>query len=210
MSPTTAETANRERIRPKEAGYFLLSPVRPPRTAITKRAPFSFEQKFSGGVLITSNLKTMKKIITLIIPILLVSCVSKETYIEKRTLTYPKGQVPHIKEMYLKNGTTVHSAERYAGVPQHPQPQVGDDEALLFPAEWSNDDLPAAEPQRPTRITLGSTKEEVSQVQGTPTTIAGCLDEEWWWYGNSYIVFNGNGTVKSWNQSGGPLKVAMN
>lgn len=147
----------------------------------------------------------MKKII-LLIPIILTSCVSKETYIEKRTLTYPKGQVPHIKEMYLKNGTTVHSAERYAGVP----PQVGDDEAILFPPEWSNEDLPSHEPAHPTSITIGSSKSDVAKIQGTPTTIAGGLDEEWWWYGNSYIVFNGQGTVKSWNQSGGALNVAMN
>jgi hypothetical protein len=31
------------------------------------------------------------------------SSVSKETYTEKRTLTYPKGGVPHVKEMYLRN-----------------------------------------------------------------------------------------------------------
>lgn len=151
----------------------------------------------------------MKKII-LLIPIILTSCVSKETYIEKRTLTYPKGQVPHIKEMYLKNGTTVHSAERYAEVPQqHSQPQVGDDEAILFPPEWSNEDLPSHEPAHPTSITIGSSKSDVAKIQGTPTTIADCLDEEWWWYGNSYIVFK-QGAVKSWNQGGGALNVAMN
>lgn len=148
----------------------------------------------------------MKKII-LLIPIILTSCVSKETYIEKRTLTYPKGQVPHIKEMYLKNGTAVHSAERYAGVPT--QPQGNDDEALLFPPEWSNNDLPSHEPAHPTSITIGSSKSDVAKIQGTPTTIADCLDEEWWWYGSSYIVFK-QGAVKSWNQSGGALNVAMN
>jgi len=148
----------------------------------------------------------MKKII-LLIPIILTSCVSKETYIEKRTLTYPKGQAPHIKEMYLKNGTTVHSAERYAGVPT--QPQGNDDEALLFPPEWSNNDLPSHEPAHSTSITIGSSKSDVAKIQGTPTTIADGFGEEWWWYGNSYIVFK-QGAVQRWNQSGGALNVAMN
>jgi hypothetical protein len=31
------------------------------------------------------------------------SSVSKETYTESRTLTYPKGGYPHIKDMYLRN-----------------------------------------------------------------------------------------------------------
>lgn len=149
----------------------------------------------------------MKNLITIITAILLTSCVSKETYIEKRTLTYPKGQVPHIKEMYLKNGTTVHSAERYAGVPS--EPQVGDDEAILFPPEWSNEDLPSHEPAHPTSITIGSSKSDVAKIQGTPTRITPGVQDEWWWYGNSYIVFK-QGAVKSWNQGGGALNVAIN
>ena len=150
----------------------------------------------------------MKNLITIITAILLTSCVSKETYIEKRTLTYPKGQVPHIKEMYLKNGTTVHSAERYAGVPT--QPQGNDDEAILFPPEWSNEDLPSHEPAHPTSITIGSSKSEVAKIQGTPTRIINNADSVYWWYGTSYIVFDPNGGVESWSQNGSPLKVAIN
>jgi len=151
----------------------------------------------------------MKNLITIITAILLTSCVSKETYTEKRTLTYPKGKVPHIKEMHLKNGTTVHSAERYAGVPS--EPQVGDDEAILFPPEWSNEDLPSHEPAHPTSITIGSSKSDVAKIQGTPTRITPGVQDEWWWYDHSYIVFDSRGGVTSWYQSrNNPLRVAIN
>jgi hypothetical protein len=49
---------------------------------------------------------TMKKLILLLLIAGLQACstVSKETYTEMRTLTYPKGGEPHLKEMYLKDG----------------------------------------------------------------------------------------------------------
>ena len=49
---------------------------------------------------------TMKKLITLLAIAALQACstISKETYTETRTLTYPKGGEPHLKEMYLKDG----------------------------------------------------------------------------------------------------------
>ncbi len=49
---------------------------------------------------------TMKKLITLLLIAGLQACssISKETYTEMRTLTYPKGGQPHLKEMYLKDG----------------------------------------------------------------------------------------------------------
>jgi hypothetical protein len=49
---------------------------------------------------------TMKKLITLLLIAGLQACstISKETYTETRTLTYPKGGEPHLKEMYLKDG----------------------------------------------------------------------------------------------------------
>ena len=49
---------------------------------------------------------TMKKPILLLAIAGLQACstVSKETYTEMRTLTYPKGGQPHLKEMYLKDG----------------------------------------------------------------------------------------------------------
>jgi hypothetical protein len=48
---------------------------------------------------------TMKKPILLLAIAGLQACstVSKETYTEMRTLTYPKGGQPHLKEMYLKD-----------------------------------------------------------------------------------------------------------
>jgi hypothetical protein len=48
---------------------------------------------------------TMKKLILLLLIAGLQACstISKETYTETRTLTYPKGGDPHLKEMYLKD-----------------------------------------------------------------------------------------------------------
>lgn len=69
--------------------------------------------------------------------------------------------------------------------------------------------VPSHNPAHPNSVTIGSSKNDVARIQGTPTTIADCLDEEWWWYGSSYIVFK-QGAVKSWNQGGGALNVAMN
>lgn len=50
----------------------------------------------------------MKRIL-LLLPLVLVGCssVSKETYTEKRILTYPKKSSPHIKEMYLGGANSI-------------------------------------------------------------------------------------------------------
>lgn len=55
---------------------------------------------------ITIGETTMKKLILLLAIAGLQACssISKETYTETRTLTYPKGGEPHLKEMYLKDG----------------------------------------------------------------------------------------------------------
>ena len=47
----------------------------------------------------------MNKYILILIITALPACssISKETYTESRTLTYPKGGYPHIKDMYLRN-----------------------------------------------------------------------------------------------------------
>ena len=66
----------------------------------------------------------MKKLITLLLIAGLQACstVSKETYTETRTLTYPKGGEPHLKEMYLKDGK--HQEQNtYIGT-NEPQPVV--------------------------------------------------------------------------------------
>lgn len=54
-------------------------------------------------------------------------------------------------------------------------------------------------------ITLGSTKDEVLAIQGTPTN----FDEYRWWYGLSYVSFQ-NGRVVGWENSIlDPLRVKM-
>jgi|688.fasta_scaffold1368558_2 hypothetical protein len=62
--------------------------------------------------------------------ILLASCLAlcacgtaKETYTEKRVLTYPKGTTPNLKEMYLREDKTPSAASvvennTYTGVPE--------------------------------------------------------------------------------------------
>lgn len=55
---------------------------------------------------ITIGETTMKKLTILLLAAGLQACstTSKETYTETRTLTYPKGGQPHLKEMYLRDG----------------------------------------------------------------------------------------------------------
>ena len=45
----------------------------------------------------------MKYILLIALALPACSSISKETYTESRTLTYPKGGYPHIKDMYLRN-----------------------------------------------------------------------------------------------------------
>jgi|LakMenE01Jun11ns_1017448.scaffolds.fasta_scaffold9944171_7 hypothetical protein len=53
----------------------------------------------------------MKRIL-LLLPLLFIGCssVSKETYTEKRILTYPKKCSPHIKEMYLGGANSMRTS----------------------------------------------------------------------------------------------------
>ena len=53
----------------------------------------------------------MKRIL-LLLPLLFIGCssVSKETYTEKRILTYPKKCSPHIKEMYLGGANSIRTS----------------------------------------------------------------------------------------------------
>jgi len=104
---------------------------------------------------------TMKKLITLLLIAGLQACstVSKETYTEMRTLTYPKGGQPHLKEMYLKDGK--HQEQNtYIGTndpqpvhqpvvqPVHqPEPYVNDVD-LIAPVPEVNNYQTSVEPER--------------------------------------------------------------
>lgn len=62
----------------------------------------------------------------------------------------------------------------------------------------------------PTYVTLGSSKEEVARIQGTPTKIVefeGVMS--WWKYGSSKIEFNSKGRVNAWDNYGRNLKVKL-
>jgi hypothetical protein len=102
---------------------------------------------------------TMKKPILLLAIAGLQACstISKETYTETRTLTYPKGGEPHLKEMYLKDGK--HQEQNtYIGTnepqPVHqpvvqptPEPYVNDVD-LIAPVPEVNNYQTSVEPER--------------------------------------------------------------
>lgn len=86
----------------------------------------------------------MKKITILILAAGLQACstISKETYTETRTLTYPKGGEPHLKEMYLKDNK--HQEQNtYIGTNtpepvQQPEPYVNDHDLIAPVPEVNN------------------------------------------------------------------------
>ena len=108
---------------------------------------------------ITIGETTMKKPILLLAIAGLQACstVSKETYTETRTLTYPKGGEPHLKEMYLKDNK--HQEQNtYIGtnepqpvhqpIPQPvPEPYVSDHD-LIAPVPEVNNYQTSVEPER--------------------------------------------------------------
>ena len=59
-------------------------------------------------------------------------------------------------------------------------------------------------------FTIGSTKDEVLEVMGTPADIRDYTYFEVWGYGLSNVTFDNNGRVKSYANSGGNLKITMN
>lgn len=86
----------------------------------------------------------MKKITILLLAAGLQACstISKETYTETRTLTYPKGGEPHLKEMYLKDNK--HQEQNtYIGTNtpepvQQPEPYVNDHDLIAPVPEVNN------------------------------------------------------------------------
>ena len=108
---------------------------------------------------ITIGETTMKKPILLLAIAGLQACstISKETYTEMRTLTYPKGGQPHLKEMYLKDNK--HQEQNtYIGtnepqpvhqpIPQPvPEPYVSDHD-LIAPVPEVNNFQASHEPER--------------------------------------------------------------
>ena len=97
----------------------------------------------------------MKNLAVVLLAVGLQACstVSKETYTETRTLTYPKNKDPHLKEMYLRDNNGAQEQNTYIGttepvVSQPPsyQPPVvnnyqGDMDFL------TNPDLPVQHPE---------------------------------------------------------------
>lgn len=58
------------------------------------------------------------KLLTATLSLALCACsVSKETYTETRTLHYPKGKTPHLKDFYLQTGAEqTNNTPTYAGI----------------------------------------------------------------------------------------------
>lgn len=98
---------------------------------------------------------TMKKLITLLAIAGLQACstVSKETYTETRTLTYPKGGEPHLKEMYLKDNkhqeqnTYIGTNEPQPAQPA-PEPYVNDVDLIAPVPEVNNYQASYTPPER--------------------------------------------------------------
>ena len=84
----------------------------------------------------------MKKITILLLAAGLQACstISKETYTETRTLTYPKGGNPHLKEMYLRDGK--HQEQNtYIGTTETqptPEPNINDVDLIAPVPEVNN------------------------------------------------------------------------
>jgi outer membrane protein assembly factor BamE (lipoprotein component of BamABCDE complex) len=73
-------------------------------------------------------------------------------------------------------------------------------------------ETPEAQHQAKSRkdfFTVGSDMDEVASIMGTPVTIMHFLDDTWWYYGTSRIVFR-NGRVIEWDNSENNLKVRWN
>lgn len=98
---------------------------------------------------------TMKKLILLLAIAWLQACstISKETYTEMRTLTYPKGGQPHLKEMYLKDGkhqeqnTYIGTNDPQPVTQPAPEPYVNDVD-LIAPVPEVNNFQASYEPER--------------------------------------------------------------
>jgi hypothetical protein len=97
---------------------------------------------------------TMKKLILLLAIAGLQACstISKETYTETRTLTYPKGGEPHLKEMYLKDNkhqeqNTYIGTNEPQPVQTAPEPYVNDVD-LIAPVPEVNNFQASHEPER--------------------------------------------------------------
>jgi hypothetical protein len=103
---------------------------------------------------ITIGETNMKKLILLLVIAGLQACstVSKETYTEMRTLTYPKGGQPHLKEMYLKDNkhqeqNTYIGTNEPQPVQTAPEPYINDVD-LIAPVPEVNNYQTSVEPER--------------------------------------------------------------
>lgn len=106
---------------------------------------------------ITIGETTMKKLILLLAIAGLQACstISKETYTETRTLTYPKGGDPHLKEMYLRDGKHqeqntyigTNTPEPITQPVRQPEPYVSDHD-LIAPVPEVNNYQASYEPER--------------------------------------------------------------
>ena len=99
---------------------------------------------------------TMKKPILLLAIAGLQACstISKETYTETRTLTYPKGGEPHLKEMYLRDGkhqeqnTYIGTNEPQPVTQPAPEPYINDVDLIAPVPEVNNYQASYTPPER--------------------------------------------------------------
>lgn len=87
------------------------------------------------------------KVVLLSLTIALAACTSKEIYTEKRTLRYPKGESPHLKDMYMQDEPQhrqqMPSVQNiYIGQQQPAEPSNPLFAPLPEEDRWANPDLP--------------------------------------------------------------------
>lgn len=87
------------------------------------------------------------KVLLLSLTIAITACTSKEVYTEKRTLRYPKGESPHLKDMYMQEAQHRQQLPQvqniYIGTNQQPaEPQNPLFAPLPEQDQWANPDIP--------------------------------------------------------------------
>jgi hypothetical protein len=103
--------------------------------------------------------------------------------------------------------STIHEEEQYQAS-EEPR-DTCNDHPEISDVQFALSNAPKTRLQTP-YLTLGSTKDEVARIQGTPTRIwdhgsAG----SWWEYGDSMIEFDAKGLIKAWNNEDKNLNVKV-
>jgi hypothetical protein len=103
--------------------------------------------------------------------------------------------------------STTHEEEQYQAS-EEPR-DTCNDQPEMSDVQFALSNAPKTLLQTPS-LTLGSTKDEVARIQGTPTQIIKFeySREEWWFYGRSKITLK-KGLIHEWDNSDRNLKIRI-